>query len=84
MFIQVWVTRGNEDIYVDIWPSEIKPNRDNDNGDIYYTLDKTDAIACLTIKNFKKMFGYTPKKGTCKQVTFSIKVENYSNTFYAR
>jgi len=54
--------------YVDVWPGITKP--------VHYLnpnlfMQKLSCVSiCISLKEFKKLFGFVPKKGKCFKVEF--------------
>ena len=60
-----WVTRDKKGFVtynVYIWAT---PGKINDG---VYVPDRTDALDVFEVAEFKKLFGWTPKRGSCEQI----------------
>ena len=65
--MKVWVTRDDDrELNIDMWLDE--PRKDID---LHYRIG--NLWACWEQRDFKKMFGFTPRKGSCKQYELSLK-----------
>ena len=70
--MQVWVTRDGKNFTankVEFWNSRPKSNRSK--AQHFYT--GTDYEDDMSISLFKRLFGFTPRKGSCKQYELSLK-----------
>lgn len=69
--MKVWVTRDDGDI-VFLW--DVKPDRCGVRG--YHIPIEQDAECewseCFGSYIFKKLFGFTPRKGSCKRMELSL------------
>ena len=67
-----WVTRDRE------WSGEINIHSGEKAPEEYFdpVWGPTfgNGYACLAIADFKKLFGFTPKKGSCVKMKFSAEV----------
>ena len=65
--MKVWITRDDGSDIIDIRGSEPRVH--------FFTVDKNNAIKyyvkdCIfkiTKRNFKRLFGFIPRKGTCRE-----------------
>jgi len=74
---KVWVTRdmGYASDYIHIWPGDKKPERWNiGDGEIEFNLegDVIEEIEEWSVYLFKKVFGFTPKKGSCVKMERTV------------
>ena len=69
--MKVWITRavGEYDSDIDIFNQERKPEREND----YWTGITHWGQIISNPPDFKKLFGFTPRKGSCKQYNLELK-----------
>lgn len=67
--MKVWITRdkgchiGEKGVY--IWRGKVKPKSCGRHGEIDYDVDKGVEICLLSVFQFKALFGFTPRKGSC-------------------
>ncbi|GAG42667.1 unnamed protein product [marine sediment metagenome] len=70
--MKTWLTRDVNDKNGSVCVWNGKPRLDDDA--IYYDcIDGVDLIVCEGSKDFKKFFGFTPRKGSCKQYELTLK-----------
>ena len=62
----VYISRDQNSDSVDIWVD--KPERKNNGFGTVYFVSKTCEETVLPIEDFRKIFGYTPRKGRCSLV----------------
>ena len=70
--MRVWVTRDKVDEggSTCMWTGE--PGSSDDK--VYYDcIDDVDLIVCESPRSFREYFGFTPRKGSCKQYELSLK-----------
>jgi hypothetical protein len=68
--MKVWVTRDRDDRQFTIAVWSVKPRLHHDQ----WELCQTDDLKELHDPgSFKKKFGFTPRKGSCKQYELSLK-----------
>jgi hypothetical protein len=75
--MKVWITRDS-DFDGDIcgWKSNKGLFRSDGYWDSKGPMEDNrtiDLLDCISPRNFKSLFGFTPRKGTCKQYKLSLK-----------
>jgi len=68
--MKVWITRDNAVQVVEVFFWKKKPYKDE--GRLYPVTSCREPF-WITLYKFKKLFGFTPRKGTCKQYDLTLK-----------
>ena len=65
--MKVWITRDDDGIC--LWEDRANPSKE---GDLQF-YGSVSPYAYLSSKTFKERYGFTPRKGSCKQYELTLK-----------